>query len=59
MAMGVSLDMEVIAEGIENEEQHAFLAARDCSSLQGFHFSRALPLAELRTFIKAHIAHHA
>jgi len=52
MAMGMSLDLELIAEGIETEEQHRFLAARDCNSLQGFLFSRPLPYAELLDYLK-------
>jgi len=52
MAMGMSLNLELIAEGIETEEQCNFLAARDCNSLQGFLFSRPLPFAELIDYLK-------
>ena len=48
----MSLELEVIAEGIETEEQLRFLAARDCNSLQGFHISRPLPFNELLSFLK-------
>jgi len=54
LAMGMSLELEIIAEGIETEEQHRFLAARDCNSLQGFHFCRPIPFDELLRFLENH-----
>ncbi len=41
------LHMKVVAEGIENEAQRAFLAAHGCDELQGHLFSRAVPAEEL------------
>jgi len=57
MAMGMSLEMEIIAEGIETEEQQIFLAARDCNSLQGFHFSKPLPFDELLAYLENQASH--
>jgi diguanylate cyclase (GGDEF)-like protein len=37
-----SLRLNVIAEGVENEEQASLLNALDCSEMQGFFFSRPL-----------------
>ncbi len=37
------LGLRVIAEGVENEEQLAFLHTRDCDQYQGYFFSRPLP----------------
>lgn len=39
IAMAHALDIRVIAEGVETEEQLAFLKARRCSGVQGFYFS--------------------
>jgi len=52
MAMGMTLELEIIAEGIEDESQQAFLAARDCNSLQGFLFSRPLPYDDLLKYLE-------
>jgi diguanylate cyclase (GGDEF)-like protein/PAS domain S-box-containing protein len=44
LAMARHLQLEVVAEGVENEEQYAFLKARGCRFFQGFHIARpALP----------------
>jgi diguanylate cyclase (GGDEF)-like protein len=47
IAMGKSLDMRVTAEGVEDDAQMAMLSAAGCDEVQGFYFSRPLPLAEL------------
>ena len=38
--MGKTLHLTVVAEGVENEEQQAFLRDSFCDEIQGFHFSR-------------------
>ncbi len=47
IAMGHSLDIPVIAEGIETEEQLAFLAHNHCDHGQGFHIGRPMPFDAL------------
>jgi len=46
IVMARSLNLSVLAEGVETEAQAAFLRARRCDSMQGFLFSRALPADE-------------
>jgi EAL domain-containing protein (putative c-di-GMP-specific phosphodiesterase class I)/GGDEF domain-containing protein len=44
VALASALDLEVIAEGIEDEEQRALVAAEGCAFYQGF--LRAAPMSE-------------
>lgn len=43
IAMGRSLNMQLIAEGVETAEQLAFLQQQDCHFYQGYLFSPAVP----------------
>lgn len=43
IAMAHSLNLNVVAEGIETEGQLSFLAARGCNSIQGYLLSRPIP----------------
>ena len=52
IAMGHSMDIEVIAEGIETEEQLNFLIAQGCDHFQGYYFSRPVPVAEIELLLK-------
>jgi EAL domain-containing protein (putative c-di-GMP-specific phosphodiesterase class I) len=47
IAMARSLNLEVVAEGVEKEEQLAFLKSKFCDEVQGFLFSKPLPVEEL------------
>ena len=47
VGMARALDIEVMAEGVESEIQHARLAAAGCSDFQGFLFGKPMPLDEL------------
>ena len=52
ISLGRELAMNVIAEGVETEAQHAFLAAHGCHAYQGYLFSRPLPIDELEAFLR-------
>ncbi|CAN7478741.1 bifunctional diguanylate cyclase/phosphodiesterase [Massilia sp. LjRoot122] len=50
ISLGHKLNLRVIAEGVETEQQRAFLRANDCDEMQGYLFSRPVPpeqIAEL------------
>jgi EAL domain-containing protein (putative c-di-GMP-specific phosphodiesterase class I) len=46
--LGQSLELEVIAEGIETAEQLKFLALRGCHAGQGYYFGAPVDAVELR-----------
>ena len=46
LAMGKSLGIKVIAEGVENKTQFEFLKSRDCDTIQGYYFSKPIPEKE-------------
>jgi EAL domain-containing protein (putative c-di-GMP-specific phosphodiesterase class I) len=50
-SMGLNLGLEVIAEGVETEEQFNFLIESGCEYFQGYLFSRPLPLAEFTALL--------
>jgi len=48
LAMSQSLGLEVIAEGVETEEQRRFLREHGCHLFQGFLLGRPKPIEEWR-----------
>ena len=55
IALGHSLDLIVVAEGVEHPEQLDMLEALSCSEAQGFHLGRPMPAAEAELFVDQHI----
>jgi EAL domain-containing protein (putative c-di-GMP-specific phosphodiesterase class I) len=53
IGMAENLQLNVIAEGVETENQLEFLRQRGCSEYQGFLFSRAVPPEEFATLLRA------
>lgn len=53
IAMGHSLDLEVIAAGVETAPQLAYLRGHQCDQIQGYYFSPALPVPELELLLLA------
>jgi diguanylate cyclase (GGDEF)-like protein len=51
ISLGHKLQMRVLAEGVENEEQLAFLATNGCDEMQGYHFSKPLCVRELEALL--------
>jgi diguanylate cyclase (GGDEF)-like protein/PAS domain S-box-containing protein len=56
IGLAQSLQLDVVAEGVETEAQRAFLQAHGCQGFQGFLFSEPLPIDELEAWIDARLA---
>ena len=52
--LGHSLNIEVIAEGVETVEQLDFLAKQGCDQVQGYLFSRPLRPSDFEAFLDAY-----
>ena len=56
LGLARSLEMSVVAEGIENADQQRMLAAMGCGSGQGFYFARPMPAADVEGYLREHEA---
>ena len=58
IAMGRSLGLEVIAEGVETPAQHAFLSTHGCDLFQGYLFAKPQPIDQAEHLLQAWHSHH-
>jgi diguanylate cyclase (GGDEF)-like protein len=56
IAMGKSLSLTVVAEGVETQEQLNFLSEHSCDAMQGYYFSRPIPQEQFASFLRQHVA---
>ena len=52
LAMARSLELDVIAEGVETSMQRAFLRNAQCPKLQGYFFSRPVPPEDMERLLR-------
>lgn len=52
IALGHSMGLTVIAEGVETEAQEAFLKAEGCDLAQGYHYAKPLPVSEFSVLLE-------
>ncbi|MCB1562485.1 MAG: EAL domain-containing protein [Alphaproteobacteria bacterium] len=50
--LGHSLNLKVIAEGVETSDHEAFLVAQGCDEVQGFRYSRPVPAQDFVKFVQ-------
>ncbi|OAF16142.1 bifunctional diguanylate cyclase/phosphodiesterase [Bradyrhizobium neotropicale] len=52
ISMGKALGMTVVAEGVENAEQEAFLRTHGCDEMQGYLISKPLPARQMAELLR-------
>jgi EAL domain-containing protein (putative c-di-GMP-specific phosphodiesterase class I) len=50
--MAQSMELEVIAEGVETDEQRQLLFNKGCKKFQGYLFGKPLPIEQFETELK-------
>ena len=56
IALGLALGLEVVAEGVETQEQRQFLAQEHCSTIQGYLLARPMPVREAFSLVRSLLA---
>ena len=56
--MGQTLNLKIIAEGVETKEQVAYLKGVGCDAYQGYHCSKPLSVKEFELFYKEYVPTH-
>ena len=51
-ALGKSMSLELVAEGVETDDELALVKSSGCEFVQGYRFSKPLPAAQLESWIK-------
>ena len=54
VALGHSLNLKVIAEGVETKDHEQFLIAQSCDEVQGFRYSKPVPQDKFMEFITSY-----
>jgi diguanylate cyclase (GGDEF)-like protein/PAS domain S-box-containing protein len=56
IAMGKTLSLTIVAEGVETPEQQNFLCEQSCDEMQGFYFSKAVRPEDFAELLALHSA---
>jgi len=51
IALGKSLNLKLIAEGVETAKQRDFLLQNECTNIQGYFYSRPIPVNEMTNLL--------
>jgi EAL domain-containing protein (putative c-di-GMP-specific phosphodiesterase class I) len=53
ISLGQKLNLRVIAEGVETDDQVAFLRENNCDEMQGYHFSKPIAAQAIEELLRA------
>jgi len=53
ISLGQKLNLRVIAEGVETDDQVAFLRENNCDEMQGYHFSKPVTVQAIEDLLRA------
>ena len=56
IAMGRTLSLTVVAQGVETKEQADFLRDNACDEFQGFYFNKPVPADQFKVLLQAQVA---
>jgi EAL domain-containing protein (putative c-di-GMP-specific phosphodiesterase class I) len=56
IAMGKTLNLTVVAEGVETQEQQVFLREHGCDQMQGYYFSKPIAADQFAELLRQHVA---
>lgn len=54
ISMAKSLDLQILAEGVENKEQLVFLQHKGCEIYQGFYFCKPIQVDKFEALVRSH-----
>ena len=54
IALGRAMELEIIAEGVETDQQYAILRRLECDMVQGFFIAKPMPADEFRRWCDGH-----
>ena len=54
LSLAENLGLKTVAEGVETSKQVEFLNKTSCDHLQGYHFHKPMPPAEMEQFLTNH-----
>ena len=52
IAMASSMNLKIVAEGVENQSQIEFLKNKNCEEVQGYYYSKPITPQELKNYLK-------
>lgn len=56
IALAKNMGMDIIAEGVETQQQETFLTQRLCDVMQGYYYHKPMPANEIEALLKKQLS---